>query len=83
MDRLVDMIHFMFCNDADKWEDSLKIGLVILDEDNQAAAFKCKQGPCPLCGAICQDTRTGAGVQEVRQSSDGGEGLTRPDQTCI
>ena len=29
MDRLVDMIHFMFCNNADKWEESLKIGLVI------------------------------------------------------
>ena len=29
MDRLVDMIHYMFCNDAYKWEDSLKIGLVI------------------------------------------------------
>ena len=29
MDRLVDMIQFMFCNDADKWEESLKIGLVI------------------------------------------------------
>ena len=29
MDRLINMIHFMFTNDADRWEESLKIGLVI------------------------------------------------------
>ena len=29
MNKLVEMIKFMFENTADKWEDSLKIGMVI------------------------------------------------------
>ena len=29
LERLVKMIQFMFCNSSDKWEDSLKIGLMI------------------------------------------------------
>jgi hypothetical protein len=29
LDRVVNMVQFMFLNDAEKWEESLKIGLVI------------------------------------------------------
>ena len=29
MDEIVKMVQFMFSNSADKWEGSLKIGLVI------------------------------------------------------
>ena len=39
LDEIVEMVQFMFNNSADKWEDSLKVGLVIAlhkkgDKDN-------------------------------------------------